>query len=294
MSEYSIPERSWFFVLRNAVAVRSHVRQLMEDVQLRFRSGNNATFRHAKTNGFQLLVKANEDVGKQIYFYGVYEREESAYFRQELRSDDICVDVGANLGYYSVLFGSIARLGSVHSFEPVSANYHLLALNVLANRLDNVLVNHLALGEWEGTTEIVEAADGAFSSLMDTGRRPVLASASVSLSTLDAYCQHRSLPRVDCLKIDVEGSEHSVIRGASELLSDESRRPRLVMLELFDPMLRKFGSSVDAVTATMRSFGYMPFTWRDGRKHEFNPQGSNYNVFFSLGTTNTKLSSASQ
>lgn len=86
----------------------------------------------------------------------------------------------------------------------------------------------------------------------------------------------------DCLKVDVEGAEFKVLTGASGLLSDAKRRPRLVMLELHDLMLQRQGSSIDQVVQQMAAYGYAPFVWENQQRVPFRREHymKYFNVFF--------------
>jgi hypothetical protein len=87
------------------------------------------------------------------------------------------------------------------------------------------------------------------------------------------------------LKADVEGGELRVIRGAHELLSDHKRKPRLVMLELYEPMLRKFGACIRDVVSLMDGYGYVPSVCAGHDLVPFTEQHYNtfFNVFFTEG-----------
>lgn len=270
--------------LRNAVrATRHEVNTLLEDIRLfaRMRNGHCA-FRQSYINGMSVLVRADEDLGRDIYFLGEFEPQESAFIVGNVRETDICVDIGANVGFYTIHLAKKARRGMVHSFEPVPLNYQVLALNVLTNGLSNVVMNNFAVGDTDGEANFCIARDGAFSSLVDTGRRIIVETAKTQVMKLDSYCSESKLPRIDILKVDVEGAELAVIRGAAELLADSERRPRLVMLELFEPMLRQLGGSILEVQGLMQRHGYSPFVFVRNRFVPFSESHHNrfHNVLF--------------
>jgi FkbM family methyltransferase len=192
------------------------------------------------------------------------------------------VDVGANVGFYTLCLAKRASRGGIHSFEPVPLNYHVLALNILANRLANVVINNCAVGDANGEVDFCIARDSAFSSLIDTGRKAVIETTKIPMVTLDSYCSEHNLPRIDILKVDVEGAEPAVVRGARSLLTDPERRPRLIMLELFEPMLRQFGCTIEEMAALMRTYEYDAFVFVEGQLVQFSESHHNrfYNVLF--------------
>ena len=211
-----------------------------------------------KIGGRMLIVPRNEDVGRQLYLFRSYERRESIFIRDRVRPTDICFDVGANIGYHTTLMAQAVPAGEVHSFEPVPLNWHILSLNVLINRFQNVVYNNIALGDRQGRTTFSAASDGAYSSMVPTGRRTESARIEVELDTLDAYADAHGIERVDILKVDVEGAEGLVLRGAQQLLSAPARRPRLIMLELFDSNHAPYRTSIEEILRQMAEFGYSP------------------------------------
>jgi FkbM family methyltransferase len=266
---------------RLTMATRYEISGLLEDIKLLGRLGNcPCSFRHSRLNGFRLLVRADEDLGRDVFFFREYEPREIAYVLRNLRDSDICLDVGANVGVYTLSLAAKASEGSVHAFEPAALNWHVLEVNVLANRLSNVILNNCAIGDRNVDVEFYVAQDGGFSSTLDTGRKAIVAKTQVRMITVDSYCYQASLPRVDFLKVDVEGGEPGVIRGAHELLSDSKRKPRLIMLELYEPMLLKFGAGIRDVVSLMKGYGYAPSICVDDDLVAFNER--HYNTFFNV------------
>jgi FkbM family methyltransferase len=244
---------------RLARATRYGISGAFEDFKLLSRHANGGcALRYSRMDGFDLLVRADEDLGRDIYFFREYEPWDSSFILGKLRPTDICLDVGANVGFYTISLAMKVREGEVHAFEPAELNYHVLALNTLTNPLSNVVVNNCAVGDRNQEVDFFVAQDGGFSSTVDTGRRRIVERTRVRMVTLDSYCSEVGLSRVDFLKVDVEGGEPMVIRGAHELLSDHKRKPRLVMLELYEPMLCKFGAGIRDVVELMKGYGYAP------------------------------------
>jgi FkbM family methyltransferase len=206
--------------------------------------------------GFRCFVYANETVGRSLALGHRFESLETDFFRRNIRPTDVCFDVGANTGYFTTLFSALATRGSVHAFEPVPANAHLLAASVECNRFTWTKVNASAVGAQCGTATFARTLDSAYSSLRDTGRDPVMGTYEVEITTIDAYAAREMLPRIDVIKVDVEGAEGDVALGAKAILSDPARRPRLVMLELVEQNQAAFGQSAVSVVQFMASVGY--------------------------------------
>ncbi len=260
-------------ILRNA---RQDLRLLLH----RWRGG--VAIRGCHTTEGCMVVRIDEEVGRDIYFYGEYEKKEAEYVLSEIRETDTCFDLGANVGYYTLALARRVSLGSVHSFEPVPVNYHILSTNVLLNGLKNVRVNQTAIGRRTALASFTVTDDSAFSSMQDTKRKAIGENIEVHVSTLDSYCDSNNIHKIDFLKADVEGAENEVLQGAHNILSNPSRRPRLLMLELVEPMLQRFGSSIDEVVQLLAEYGYSPFVCGPDRLMPFVREHytTYYNVLF--------------
>jgi len=229
------------------------------------------------------LVLANEDVGRAIHYGRRYEALESQFLAKNITPDAICLDIGANVGYFTMLMANTARAGSVHAFEPLPLNVALLQASIELNGFTNIRVNQCAVGDRTGEISFVQSSDSAYSSIRDTGRKIVACSISVPMITLDEYLERSCITRVDVMKADVEGSEELVVAGASRLLKNEGRKPRLVLLELFDQNLQAFGCSVATVVEKMEGFGYQPLVLNTaGETVPFTPKMADrhYNIWF--------------
>lgn len=264
-------------------ALRQSLSNLSVDLTLLLRRCHEGVVLRQKHLGrFQMIVRADEEVGREIYYGGVHESAETAFLRSRVEPTSTCCDIGANVGYYSLLFASLAREGAVHSFEPVPLNFYVLCTNRLLNHFSNLTANPCAVGDSNGAVGFVVSRDSAFSSFVNTGIKPVAMEISVPITRLDTYCETNGIAGIDVLKVDVEGAEAKVLAGATRLFADPSRRPRTVMLELYEPMLTHYGSSIDEILGQMGRFGYRPFVFAGGQLVRFEREHYNrlYNVIF--------------
>jgi FkbM family methyltransferase len=142
-----------------------------------------------------------------------------------LRPGQTVVDIGANIGYFTAhLARAVGPAGTVHAFEPAPANLALLRHNLALNQLDQVVVHPVALGEQPGEATLhLSDFNGGMHRLYDSVCCEGEA-VSVPVQCLDDLFAPGS---VALIKIDVEGYEQAVLRGARRLLSS-APRPRLV------------------------------------------------------------------
>lgn len=170
------------------------------------------------------------------------------------RSGMSYVDVGANNGYFYSL--KLARRGCVvHCFEPDPSIRAHLSRNVIRNGLEaQIRIFGVALGQRSGTVVLTDnrAAMGHVSAAPDS------VGVSVPCERLDDLVARGDVPRIDLMKIDVEGGEHDVLRGALESL----RRDRpVILLEWIEEQLLRSGSSGDALFRFFADLGYRCYSF---------------------------------
>jgi FkbM family methyltransferase len=205
--------------------------------------------------GAKFLVWAHEDVGWQLFRDRSFEPVELELLRQHIRPDDICIDVGANIGIFTVLMARWAPQGHVHAFEPMEHSASVLRLNLELNAIANATLHTAVLSDQVGEVSFAVATDGAYSSMRHTARKAQQATVTVQSNRLDAFIATLERPP-GVLKIDVEGAELLVLRGGAEILRDERRRPRLILAEAHEPNSRAYGTTPEDVVALMRAAGY--------------------------------------
>lgn len=152
---------------------------------------------------------------------GTYECEQTRLFREHLRPGDTVLDVGAHVGYYSLLSSVfVGDQGEVWAFEPNPQNAGFLRRHVELNRRGNVRVTQAAVAEAEGTARFDFGTGSGTGYLAEGG------ALEVRTVRLDDFCRDHGL-RVSAVKIDVEGAEMAVLEGAAETIRRE--RPTIFL-----------------------------------------------------------------
>ncbi len=196
---------------------------------------------------------------------GQFEPNMERLVRMLVKPGMCCIDVGANLGFFSVLLGSLCGPdGQVISLEPFPAAFSLLVRNIRENHLENVVAPlQLAAHETDGKATMCYQADEAndnFGSMFvphaDSKMRSSHATVSIQCQRLDDLIKSGQGIRVDLVKIDVEGSEPYVLRGMKRILLEQ--RP-IILIELNEHCLVNMGcSSAEEVMALIEEYGYVP------------------------------------
>ena len=200
----------------------------------------------------RLCLNADDPVVSGALALGVYERQVSVRFRAEVRPGMTVVDVGANLGYYAVIaLGGSAPHGRVIAFEPDPANHALLLRNLLPFG-DRATARRQAVAAASGTLLLHRHPD-------NKGKHSVLAApeldagVSVEAVTLDAALAELGGPRVDVIKLDVEGAEPLALIGMAETLA---RHRPVLFLECAPRRWTRAGFDPVAVLGGLKARGY--------------------------------------
>jgi len=157
-------------------------------------------------------------VGKSFENYGEFSELEVDLFRDCLKSKDVVIDVGANIGSHTIAFQRIVGdSGMVIAFEPERMNFNTLCGNVAINNLRNIYCFHNAVGDQSGAIAVpeldIEKTEN-FGGLSLTKDYKNAHHYTVPLVTIDQF----KFGRVNFIKVDVEGMEAAVIDGASDTI----------------------------------------------------------------------------
>lgn len=154
--------------------------------------------------------------GQYGYWLGTAERDKRITFANSVAKGMVIYDIGANVGYYTTLAAKYAGSnGRVLAFEPVPQNVRMLLDNVSLNGFDNVEVLECALAAHSGVEFF------ALTGHPNTGHLDEDGDFEVPVFALDELIQDKALPFPDLIKIDVEGAEEAVLRGASQTISHQ-------------------------------------------------------------------------
>ncbi|HNU11809.1 MAG TPA: FkbM family methyltransferase [Rubrivivax sp.] len=208
--------------------------------------------RTIQRDGFVVQVDDRDSLG--LSGEAEFEPEVRDALLRLARPGDTVVDIGANIGWFTLhLARRVGPAGVIHAFEPEPANLRLLEANVRANGLSWVVIHPVALGEAPGeallhTTAYNTGMHRLYDSVCCDG--PAIPVAVQRLDDLLAPGQ------VALVKIDVEGYEHAVLRGARVLLSTPPQ-PRVVS-EYCPASMLEAGQSPSAFLNDMKAWGLAP------------------------------------
>lgn len=208
-------------------------------------------------NDAKLIISNGMTGATGNIYVGLMEYEDMSFLLHYIQQDDLFFDVGANVGVYTILASKVRGARTV-SIEPLPITYSKLIDNIQINKLKNVTCKNIGLS--------FEKSKLFFTSSKDTMNRVALIDDDdrqlVLVDTLDSLCQDYGVPKI--IKIDVEGYETNVLKGAQSILSDDNLE--VIIIEL-NGSGDKFGFNdkdihEDLLKAGFLSYSYAPFERR--------------------------------
>jgi FkbM family methyltransferase len=215
--------------------------------------------------GFRMKLDLADPEQLKVYFYGHYhERYEADLVQRLLTGDDVFWDVGANVGYFTLVAATaLKNHGRIVAFEPGRNAYARLTENLALNPYRNIHTFPVAVSNREGEAVLHLTGDIADSSASLYPAAPTQAGREVCRTVaLDRFLKSEGLRPPDLIKLDAEGAELAVLQGARELLADS---PPLWLMEMEEKNLVAAGASKAAVVDFLTGYGYRAAHLRKGR-----------------------------
>ena len=208
----------------------------------------NRKFYLVNVQGFMMLLnfrKGETMMTSHILKYGVYEGPETAFVKHFLKPGMVCMDVGAHIGYHTLLMASlVGKNGKVHSFEVDRKLMCVLMDNVWVNRIKTVSWYGSALSDVDGVVKYVTG--NSILSNDDSG-------IECASWTADSFARKYRPGKIDFVKIDTSGYDCKVLSGMRGVIE---RNPNIVIMMEYNPSLfALFGSSNDDLLGLLNDYG---------------------------------------
>lgn len=195
--------------------------------------------------GRTMYVDLRSPLGRGIYMKGEFDPNVFQPLRRVLQLGDAFLDVGANVGYYSMLaLDVVGTSGAVHAFEIDARPLRCLRKTQKTQHLSNLFIHAIAVGGHTGTANFFQERDSGHSHLTPhSGHR------LVEMITLDDWWARNGRQKISVIKMDIEGAEPSALRGAQKLLTIEA--PTIVCEAWDNP-----DSTLGEAASFLRTLGY--------------------------------------
>ena len=252
---------------------------------------------NVRRGGIEWCLDLSEGIDFSIYLLGAFERSTHAALQKLIRSGDTVFDVGANIGAHTLgIARSVGPTGSVYAFEPTDVAFGRLKRNLALNpelklrtRAHEILLAEEATAPLE--PEIYASWPLNTDHSVHPKHRGKLATAlHASVDTLDRFVEREAIDRLDLIKIDVDGHEYPVLKGALKTLA--RFRPVLVM-EISPYVHNEQKHGFGALVGLLRDAGYLlqdagtwkPLPLRADELEALIPDGASINVIARIGGT---------
>ena len=185
-----------------------------------------------------------------------FEQDELDFLTRTLSKGDTFLDIGANIGLFSILASElVGKTGKVISFEPTPTTYKRLTENIRINKRENIDARQLAISDSSGDIDfhISDNGNDAFNSPAQDKNGRLTSRITVPASTLDIELSKIDKSKITFVKIDVEGWEKYVLRGANQFLTNFSP---IVMVEFTDENVANAGYDIKEIHQQMIEYGF--------------------------------------
>ena len=191
-------------------------------------------------------------------FTNTFEETELVFLKRFLRKGDVFVDIGANIGLYSILASSyVGKNGSVISFEPAPNTYKRLIRNIELNCISNITAQKIAISDSSDTLDLIISKDGydAWNSLAKPAQGSVFENVRVRCNTIDEIIKINSkFSTAKLIKIDIEGWELRALKGGERFLKNENS-PTIV-IEFTEQNATNAGTNCKELYKYLNYLGY--------------------------------------
>lgn len=195
---------------------------------------------------------------------GSFEPGTVKYFREALQQGMNVIDIGANIGYYTVIAGyRVGQTGKVFSYEPNPENFHFLEDNIKKNNLKNTIPLMTALSDTIGERKLYlgnnKCTTHAFADNSGTGKSEL-----VNTDTLDHSLVQYGSPIIDIIKMDIEGAEILALDGMKETIK---RSPNLIMFtELYPKAMKRLNRNPIEYLEKLEVLGFTLFLINENKQ----------------------------
>ncbi|OGQ61256.1 MAG: hypothetical protein A3G92_07525 [Deltaproteobacteria bacterium RIFCSPLOWO2_12_FULL_38_8] len=218
-------------------------------------------------DGFHMTLNFNSPYEKWLYYHNC-ELDTYTFIKKFLKPGMVFMDCGANMGFYSlVAASSVTSSGHVYSFEPTPSTFARLQKNLNESKFKNIQAFACALGETKGEAHIFQL--DSFNHGMNTlapMHKEAIDTATCHVFSLDGMLSEQKIQKPNLIKLDVEGSELAVLRGATKLLKDPSA-PTMI-IELSPITTSRFGYKPEDIIDFILSVRNFSVEWiHHGKRH---------------------------
>jgi FkbM family methyltransferase len=205
----------------------------------------------------RMKVDRARSMGASLYWTGFHEFRELFFLHWFLKPEMTFVDVGANQGEYSLFAAKRLSKGTVMAFEPLASIREVFEENIRLNGFNNIQVFDCGLSDKNGSLDFheIEGPDEGLGTLY-LGDKKSKSVIRIPLRSLDEIVQELSIPKIDFIKLDIEGGELNALKGSVETI--RKYKP-VIMIEINDATYKAAGYSTADIENLFTTMKYEPY-----------------------------------
>lgn len=210
-----------------------------------------------KRSGVIMLLWLSDYTSRKIFFGFEYEKKDVDFIKTFLMKDDVIIDIGANIGYYSLVLSKIVGdNGKVYAFEPNKRSNLMLKLSATLNNINNIDIYDNVLSDKSNKKfSMIDFTDSTINYFKE----------SINLSNEEQYVastlddillfSSKLNKKIRFIKIDVEGAELKVLEGSKNILQNKFK-PEYILIETYIEFSRRFGYEPEELYNYLYNLGY--------------------------------------
>ncbi len=171
--------------------------------------------------------------------FNEYEKDELEMQLKLIPPTATVIDIGANLGWYSMHVAQLHPLATVHAFEPIPSTFEFLNKNIELNKIKNIITHPIGLSDQKGELDLFfDPLLSVNASLQNVSESENVQKITCTIETMDDFCSSHIIKDVDFIKCDIEGAELFALKGGRKVISKSHPM-------IFCEMLRKWSKKFD-------------------------------------------------
>ncbi|MBM3437046.1 MAG: FkbM family methyltransferase, partial [Bacteroidetes bacterium] len=215
----------------------------------------------AEVDGHKMFLDSKDSLF--LSFYGFYEPFETDFVKKEVKKGDTVLDIGANIGYYTLIFAKlVGEKGRVFAFEPDPENFALLKKNVEVNSYHNIILINKAVSNKNGKTRLYLSEESKGDHRLydcEDGRNFV----EVETVRMDDFLKEKA-NKIDFIKMDIQGAEGAALQGMQQIL--KNNRDLRITTEFCPDLLRGFGTKPEEFIQILKECDFLIYNINEEEK----------------------------
>ena len=225
---------------------------------LKLRFTNLTKSYRIKINGYDFYTVPNDKgISAELLMFGTHEPVTTQLLAKELKSGMVCLDIGANIGYYACLeANAVMEDGMVYAIEASPKNFQMLQKNVGLQKNSNIESFNFACGDEEGKVTFLTSDRSNWSKILDDDtifeyKDKIIFEDNVEQKTIDSFINEKKINRIDLIRMDTEGYEYKILKGMKKTIA---KFKPLISFELHRNVLGK--EKTESILNFLKEQGY--------------------------------------